>query len=230
MDNQEIKNSEISNSAILYKSVKIVDSSVGDFTIVGDKSNLHKCWIGNHVEINRNCTLDKSIMGSYSYINQNTILKNAEVGKFCCISWNVCLYGGSSHNYLSPSMYTTYHWKKVFGSTIDTRSSEKSKTIIGNDVWIGNGAIVINGIKVGDGAIIGAGAVVTKDIPPYCVVAGIPAKVIRKRFDDQTIERLLKIKWWNWPKEILAANEQILRIDNISEESLTIMESISAKL
>lgn len=225
-----IKNSVIADTAKTYKDVKIVDSEIGSHSIIGDNSNLRKSKVGDHVEINRNCTLDKSVMGSYSYINQNTILKNAEVGKFCCISWNVCLYGGSSHNYLSPSMYTTYHWKKVFGSTVDTRSSEKSKTIIGNDVWIGNSAIVINGIKVGDGAIIGAGAVVTKDIPPYCVVAGIPAKVIRKRFDDQTIERLLKIKWWNWPKEILSANEQILRIDNISEESLTIMESISAKL
>lgn len=225
-----IKNSVIADTAKTYKDVKVVDSEVGGYSIIGDNSNLHKSRIGNHVEINRNCTLDKSVMDSYSYINQNTILKNAEVGKFCCISWNVCLYGGSSHNYLSPSMYTTYHWKKVFGSTVDTRCAEKSKTIVGNDVWIGNGAIVINGITIGDGAIIGAGAVVTKDVPPYCVVAGVPAKVIRKRFDDLTIERLLKIKWWNWPEEVLAANEQILRIDNITEENLKIMESISAKL
>ena len=170
-------------------------------------------------------------MGLGSYINHNTTLKNVIIGRFCCISWNVCLYGGSSHNYHAPSMYTPYHWKHIFGSTIGEGSwEEKTKTIIGNDVWIGNGAIVINGVTVGDGAIIGAGAVVTKDVPPYSVVVGCPARVIKKRFDDSVIERLLKIQWWNWPLEMIAENESILRKEELTEENLQKLEEIKASI
>lgn len=225
-----IKNSVIAETAKTYKDVKIVDTEIGSFSTVGDNSNLLKSKIADYVAINRNCVLDKSEMGFGSYINQNTTLKNAIVGKFCCISWNVCLYGGSSHNYQVPSMYTAYHWKHIFGNSLDTRKEEKSKTVIGNDVWIGNGAIVINGVSVGDGAIIGAGAVVTKDVPPYSVVAGVPAKVIKMRFPDSIIERLMKVKWWNWPKEIIAQNEKILRIEPVSDETLQIMEQIANRL
>lgn len=225
-----VKNSKVDNSTKTYKDVKIVDSEVGAHCTIGDNANLNKAIIADHVEINRNCTLDKSEMGYGSYINQNTILKNAVVGKFCCISWNVCLYGGSSHNYEAPSMYTKYHWKKIFGLSSDNRIEEKAKTNIGNDVWIGNGAIIINGVTIGDGSIIGAGAVVTKDIPPYSVVVGVPGRVIKKRFSDNYIERLMKIQWWNWPSDIIAANEKILRIDTLTEESLVKMELISRGL
>lgn len=222
-----IRNSTIDKTAKTFYAVKIVDSFVGAHCTIGDYSNLNKSRIEDHVEINRYCTLDKSEMGFGSYINQNTVIKNAIVRKFCCISWNVCLYGGSSHNSLTPSMYTSYHWKKVFGSTYECSNNEKSKTIIGNDVWIGNGAIVINGVSVGDGAIIGAGAVVTKDVPPYSVVVGVPAKVIKKRFSDNVIAKLLQIKWWDWPIEIIAKKEKLLRIDTITEASLLEMEEIT---
>lgn len=225
-----IKNSIIAESAKTFKDVKIVDSEIGAHSTVGDNSNLLKSKLGEYVAVNRNCVLDKSEMGFGSYINQNTTLKNAVVGKFCCISWNVCLYGGSSHNYGAPSMYTAYHWKHIFGESVEKTGEEKSKTTIGNDVWIGNGAIVINGVSVGDGAIIGAGAVVTKDVPPYSVVAGVPAKVIKKRFSDDVIERLEKIQWWNWPLSTISENEKLLRIDTISEESLLAMEKISSEL
>ena len=107
---------------------------------------------------------------------------------------------------------------------------EKSKTTIGNDVWIGNGAIVINGVKVGDGAIIGAGAVVTKDVPPYCIVVGSPARVIKKRFDDAVIERLLKVQWWNWPLEKIAENERLLRGEELTEANLQKLEMIKASI
>lgn len=225
-----IKNSIIAETAVTYKDVKIVDSEVGEYATVGDNSNLLKSKLGEYTSVNRNCVLDRSEMGFGSYINYNTTLKNVVVGKFCCISWNVCLYGGASHNYSAPSMYTAYHWKHIFGSSLETSGEEKSKTIIGDDVWIGNGAIVINGVTIGSGAVIGAGAVVTKDVQPYSVVAGVPAKVIKKRFDDDTIDRLLKIQWWNWPMEMIASNERILRMDSLSEDTLKQMELIGSKL
>lgn len=224
-----IKNSLIANTAKIYKDIKIIDSNIGEYTTIGDFSNLLKCQIDDYVAINRHCILDHSDMGLGSYINHNTTLKHTVVGKFCCISWDVCLYGGSSHDYSTPSMYTSYHWKTIFGSTID-KSLDKAKTQIGNDVWIGNGAIVINGVKVGDGAIIGAGAVVTKDVPPYSIVVGVPARVIRKRFDDNTIERLLNVKWWNWPLETIAQHEALLRINSLTENTLFEMEQISSYL
>lgn len=225
-----IKNSVIAKTAKTYKDVKIVDSEIGQFSSIGDNSNLLKSKVSDYVAINRNCVLDKSEMGFGSYINQNTTLKNAIVGKFCCISWNVCLYGGSSHNYQAPSMYTAYHWKHIFGSSVDTNTEEKKKSVIGNDVWIGNGAIVINGVSIGDGTIIGAGAVVTKDVPPYSVVAGVPAKVIKKRFSDDVISRLLKVQWWNWPIKVISKNEELLRINPITEDSLIAMEKIANEL
>jgi acetyltransferase-like isoleucine patch superfamily enzyme len=152
------------------------------------------------------------------------------IGKFCCISWNVTIYAGENHNFNAPSMYTSYHWRHIFGSSTPQPPMSGSKTTIGNDVWIGNGAIIINGASVGDGAIIGAGAVVTKDVPPYSIVAGVPAKVIRMRFDDTTINRLLKIKWWNWSLDVIAQHEALLRINSISEDSIQQMEAVSRSL
>lgn len=224
-----IKRSTLSETAKIYSNVKIVDSVIGDGCTIGDNANLLKTELDEYVAINRNCVLDSCKMGFASYINQNTILKNVNIGKFCCISWNVTLYGGTSHNYLAPSCYTTYHWKSIFGDTVDHREVEKKRTIIGNDVWIGNGAIVINGVTIGDGTIIGAGAVVTKDVESYSIVAGVPARSIKKRFDDETIALLLQIRWWDWPREVIQANERLLRIDSLTNENLQLMLEISRK-
>jgi virginiamycin A acetyltransferase len=86
----------------------------------------------------------------------------------------------------------------------------KGDTIIGNDVWIGYKALIMAGVKVGDGAIIAAKSVVTKKVPPYTIVGGNPSKIIRKRFDDSVIEKLLQIKWWNWDKEKITRNLKII--------------------
>ena len=226
-----IKESVIHSSAVLYKSTRIIKSRIDANCSIGDNTSVLKSSISESVIINRNCAIDRGIVGFGSYLNQNTIVKNAEIGKFCCISWNVTIYGESKHNYRTPSMYTSYHWNRIFHSEIDKKSSQEpqslSKTIIGNDVWIGNGAILINGIHVGDGAVIGAGAVVTKDVEPYTVVVGVPARSIKKRFDKDTIRRLLCIKWWDWPKDMIGENESLLRIEDLTEDNLRKLESIA---
>jgi len=92
----------------------------------------------------------------------------------------------------------------------------KGDTVIGNDVWIGYEAVIMSGVKIGDGAIIGTRAVVTKDVPPYTIVGGVPAKPIRKRFDDATIEKLEAICWWNWGEEKIKRNIAAIQSGDIA--------------
>lgn len=89
--------------------------------------------------------------------------------------------------------------------------------MIGNDVWIGYEAVILAGVTIGDGAIIGTRAVVTKDVPPYTIVGGVPAKPIKKRFDDETIAQLLRLKWWDWSEEKIAQNIQVIKSGHIEQ-------------
>lgn len=89
--------------------------------------------------------------------------------------------------------------------------------VIGNDVWIGVNACVLSGVRIGDGAVVGACSVVTRDVPPYAIVAGNPARLVRKRFDDETIEELLKIKWWDWDIERIKENLPLLLSENVKD-------------
>ena len=93
----------------------------------------------------------------------------------------------------------------------------KGDIVVGNDVWIGYEAVILAGVTIGDGAIIGARAVVTKDVPPYTIVGGVPAKQIRKRFNEETIDILLKLKWWDWSKERIAKNIAAIQSGNVKQ-------------
>ena len=93
----------------------------------------------------------------------------------------------------------------------------KGDIVVGNDVWIGYEAVILAGVTIGDGAIIGARAVVTKDVPPYTIVGGVPAKQIRKRFNEETIDTLLKLKWWDWSKERIAKNITAIQSGNVKQ-------------
>ena len=93
----------------------------------------------------------------------------------------------------------------------------KGDIIVGNDVWIGYEAVILAGVMIGDGAIIGTRAVVTKDVPPYTVVGGVPAKPIRKRFNDETVTELLKLKWWDWSEEKISQNIKAIQSGNIEQ-------------
>jgi chloramphenicol O-acetyltransferase type B len=120
-----------------------------------------------------------------------------KIGAFCSISSGVEIFLGGNHR---PDWVTTYPFNILNPAARHIQGQPKSKgdVIIGNDVWIGNGALILSGVHIGDGAVIGARSVVAKDVPPYGIVVGNPARNIRMRFDDATIMRLLNLKWWDW--------------------------------
>ena len=136
---------------------------------------------------------------------KNNVLYHRErliIGKFCSIACGTkFLFNCANHTLKSLSTYTFplfYEEWELEKSNITTAWDNKGDIVIGNDVWIGYEAVIMAGVHIGDGAIIAARAVVTKDVPPYTIVGGTPAKEIRKRFDAEVIQQLLILKWWNW--------------------------------
>lgn len=154
---------------------------------------------GEHTQIIAPYFLHHVSLGNYSYISKNSNISHCSIGKFCSIGPNFCCGLGihpTTGISTSPMFYST---AKQNGMTLckENKVEEFKQTVIGNDVFIGANVTVLDGITIGDGAIIGAGAVVTKDIPPYAIAVGVPAKVEKYRFDDKTITKLLQKKWWN---------------------------------
>ena len=141
----------------------------------------------------------RSRIGKYSYVGNNTFITNTHIGNFTSISGD-CYIGGTSHPIHWVSTSSVFHkWKNILHKNFsDFEYDIFKETQIGNDVWIGQGAKIKAGVKIHDGAVIGMGSVVTKNVGPYEVWGGNPAKCIKKRFDEDTIERLLAKEWWNW--------------------------------
>lgn len=212
-----IKESTINKTAKIYKNVRICKSTISGGASIGDDCDILNSTMFENSEFGRRNIIRNSTIGIGSYTGTNVTLKNVDVGNFSSISWNVSI-GGMNHNMEYVTTYTNEMFNKILGLSSSSKIKREKRTIIGNDVWIGNGAIILEGIKIGDGAIIGAGSVVTKDIDPYCIVAGVPAKIIRMRFSKEIIESLLDIKWWNWDRNKIVNNLKLLNsIPNIKK-------------
>ena len=178
--------------------------TVGDFTMYNDFVNDPTLFENNNV--------------LYHYpINHDKL----QIGKFCSIACGAkFIFNSANHTLSSLSTYPFplfFEERGLEKKDVTNAWDNKGDIVIGNDVWIGYEAVVLAGVTIGDGAIIGTRAVVTKNVPPYTIVGGVPAKPIKKRFSEETISALLEIQWWNWSKERIARNIGAIQCGNIEQ-------------
>lgn len=159
------------------------------------------------------CNIVGSTIRRYSYIGHDSTVINAEIGSFCSISDHVFV-GGAEHETQWASMSPAFENVKHSGPSgrfASFKPAPTKRTAIGNDVWVGHAATIKAGVTIGDGCVIASGAVVTKDVMPYSIVGGVPAHMIKMRFDEEIIKQMESLEWWNLPDDKLAAVSQYIQ-------------------
>jgi phosphonate metabolism protein (transferase hexapeptide repeat family) len=164
---------------------------------------------GRFTYLGPQCHVANSVIGDYGYAMGNNQIAHAQIGKFVNIATSVRINPPNHPTWRATLHHFTYR-SRSYGLSLDDDAAifewrAQDRVEIGHDVWIGHGAIIMPGVKIGDGAAIGSGAVVTRDVPPYAIVVGVPAHVLRPRFDAETMERLQRIAWWDWDAERIDA-------------------------
>ncbi|MDX0449090.1 CatB-related O-acetyltransferase [Sinorhizobium medicae] len=200
-------------------------------TIAKSASIKQKTIVEDPIHVGAGCAVMADRIGRYCFINNNTcIFDGVRIGRFVTFARN-CQIGGAEHpiHYLSTGFFRiSRNWfpddhvaqtAELVPLTRVPSRSRGANIEIGNDVWFGASCLVLKGVTIGSGAVIGAGAVVTKDVPPYAIVAGNPAKVVKYRFDEETISRLLAAKWWDRDMAVI----EKLPLNDV-QESLRILE------
>ncbi|PAQ15773.1 chloramphenicol acetyltransferase [Bacillaceae bacterium SAOS 7] len=175
---------------------------------------LKNSQLGEYTEVGAYNHLENVVLDDYSFTGAYCMLQNTEIGKFANIAPSVRI-GATTHPMDRPTLHHITYRRKMYG--VDTKDDveffswrESQVVRLGHDTWIGHGAIIMPGVTIGNGAIIGAGAVVTKDVAPYSVVVGVPVKEVRKRFNEEIIESLERIQWWDWSHELIKERIELL--------------------
>jgi phosphonate metabolism protein (transferase hexapeptide repeat family) len=175
--------------------------------LIHSTADVRDCTLGRYTDIGARTVLLEVEVADYSYIVNDSNIAYTKIGKFCSIAAMTRINPGNHPMHRASQAHFTCRASSYFpGETDDAEFFEwrrAHRVVIGHDVWIGHGAIVLPGRSVGDGAVIAAGSVVTKDVAPYAIVAGNPARAIRQRFPTQIAARMEKLEWWHWSHERL---------------------------
>lgn len=185
--------------------------------VVHPTSHIVNSQVGAWATIGSTNQMIESVLGNYTYTMSDVTINYSEIGKFTSIASHVCI-----NPVQHPMNRVTQHhmtYRRVaygFASTDDDlifNWRRENRVTIGHDVWVGHGAIIMKGVTIGNGAVIGSGSVVTKDVPPYTVVVGVPARPIKTRFEPHIVDALQRIAWWDWSRELL--EERFDELNNI---------------
>ncbi|MEJ5375396.1 MAG: chloramphenicol acetyltransferase [bacterium] len=169
---------------------------------------IEKCQLGVWTEVGARCRLQDTYLGDYSYVMEDCQIDHTSIGKFCSIA-AACRINPGNHPLGRAALHHFTYRSFQYGLAADDEEffqwRRSHGVVLGHDVWLGHGVVVLPGVQIGTGAVIGAGAVVTRDVPPFTVVAGVPARVLRERFSREVQAALLRIGWWNWSHDQLKA-------------------------
>ncbi|WP_445500267.1 chloramphenicol acetyltransferase [Microvirga sp. G4-2] len=169
---------------------------------VDPSTTLRDCRLGRYTEVGARTSMIETILDDYSYIVHDGEVAYTTIGKFCSIASHVRINPGNHPMWRASQAHFTYRSRQYWPEEDDDEAffhwRRSHPVVIGHDVWIGHGAVILPGRSVGTGAIVGAGAIVTRDVAPYAIVGGNPARVIRRRFDERIAQRLQALAWWDW--------------------------------
>jgi phosphonate metabolism protein (transferase hexapeptide repeat family) len=181
---------------------------LGETPFVDPTARLRDAHLGAWTEVGARCVLTEVELGDYAYVVHDTQITYASIGRFCSVASH-CRINPGNHPLDRVALNHFTYRAGAYGLGADEAGffdwRRSHRVVLGHDVWIGHGAIVLPGVEIGSGAAIGAGAVVTKDVPPFAVVVGNPARLLRFRFPEHIRAELLHIAWWDWPRDRLAA-------------------------
>lgn len=224
----KIQNSSFGEGVKVFRNAVVDRCLFGKNVTVGDDTTVVRTAVGNNVALNRRSYINDSKVGDYSYCGINTTINFSRIGKFCSLARNVDI-GGFDHDYCKVTTMPRFRFDQITGKKgVEMLNGELCE--IGNDVWIAAGAQVLHKAKVGDGAVIGGGAVVTKDIPPYAIAVGVPAKVVGFRFPESIVKALLEICWWDWPDDVLEREIDLLLDADVNDAVIMRMRQIAESI
>ena len=192
--------SKISKESVISASSTIQYSELRGKIKVGSRSLLNKCLLDGDITIGSNTTINGPSTEIYS------IEFPIFIGNFCSIARATSIQE-NNHNINSITSYFIKY--RIFGEKYGVDAVSKGSITIGNDVWIGTQCAILTGVTIGDGAVVAANSVVTKDVPPYAIVGGTPARILRYRFNQDMIEKLMEVQWWNWDIEKIRRNKRL---------------------